>query len=217
MFMERQRKIKVLTAIALIVAVFGLTVAFAAMSTTLTINGTANLNAASWDIHFENLQVDETTSEDASINSQGTINGTMISGIDITITKPGDIASLSADIVNNGSIDAKISSVEISPLCTTNSPVSACDWNNDGTVTEEDVQKVNDNISFVVAYYDGTPISENDTLNNGETKKIGLMIAYAKLTLQDGLYILSDESTELPERDLTFDNLSVTINYVQAD
>ena len=38
--MEKERKIKVLSIVALIVAVLGLTVAFAALSQTLTINGT---------------------------------------------------------------------------------------------------------------------------------------------------------------------------------
>ena len=53
--MEKQRKIKVMSVVALIVAVLGLTVAFAALSQTLTINGTANVDAASWDIHFETI------------------------------------------------------------------------------------------------------------------------------------------------------------------
>lgn len=44
--MEKERKIKVLSLFAMIVAVLGLTVAFAAMSTTLKINGTATLDAS---------------------------------------------------------------------------------------------------------------------------------------------------------------------------
>ena len=40
--MEKERKIKILSIIALIIAVLGLTVAFAALSETLTINGTAS-------------------------------------------------------------------------------------------------------------------------------------------------------------------------------
>ena len=52
--MEKERKIKVLSVAALLVAVLGLTVAFAALSQTLTINGSATVNTASWDIHFKN-------------------------------------------------------------------------------------------------------------------------------------------------------------------
>ena len=47
--MEKERRIKTLSLVALIVAVLGLTVAFAALSQTLTINGTASINSATWD------------------------------------------------------------------------------------------------------------------------------------------------------------------------
>ena len=39
----------------LLVVITGLTVAFAALSTTLNINGTAYLDAAKWGIKFKNL------------------------------------------------------------------------------------------------------------------------------------------------------------------
>ena len=51
--MEKQRKIKIISVAALIVAVLGLTVAFAALSQTLTINGAANVNTATWDVHLQ--------------------------------------------------------------------------------------------------------------------------------------------------------------------
>lgn len=144
--MEKQRKIKVLSVVALIVAVLGLTVAFAALSQTLTINGTANVDAASWDIHFETISSNK--NGDATINDFPHIAGTSITRINVTLTKPNDGVEFRTRIVNDGTVDAKIDSVEISPLCEIGSPVESCDWNNDGQVTEEDVQKVNDNLFF---------------------------------------------------------------------
>ena len=211
--MEKERKIKVLSLVALIVAVLGLTVAFASLSQMLTINGTANVNAASWDIYFENLQ--SFADGDATINDEPVLSATSITGIDVTLTKPTDSTLFWVDIVNDGTIDAKIDSVEISPLCDLSSAVESCDWDNDGTVTETDIQKINDNLSFSIAYNDGQIVlKQNDTLNAGETKKIGIAIAYYKLIEGDTLQY--EESTELPARDLQFSNLSVTINYVQA-
>ena len=211
--MEKERKIKVLSLVALIVVVLGLTVAFASLSQMLTINGTANVNAASWDIHFENLQ--SFADGDATINDEPVLSATSITGIDVTLTKPTDSTLFWVDIVNDGTIDAKIDSVEISPLCDLSSAVESCDWDNDGTVTETDIQKINDNLSFSIAYNDGQIVlKQNDTLNAGETKKIGIAIAYYKLIEGDTLQY--EESTELPARDLQFSNLSVTINYVQA-
>lgn len=211
--MEKQRKIKVLSVVALIVAVLGLTVAFAALSQTLTINGTANVDAASWDIHFETISSNK--NGDATINDFPHIAGTSITRINVTLTKPNDGVEFRTRIVNDGTVDAKIDSVEISPLCEIGSPVESCDWNNDGQVTEEDVQKVNDNLFFLIAYDGGISLKKNDTLNAGETKQINISVAYYKVTnSEDGIII--EEATELPARDLQFNNLSVTINYVQA-
>lgn len=211
--MEKQRKIKVLSVVALIVAVLGLTVAFAALSQTLTINGTANVDAASWDIHFETISSNK--NGDATINDFPHIAGTSITRINVTLTKPNDGVEFRTRIVNDGTVDVKIDSVEISPLCEIGSPVESCDWNNDGQVTEEDVQKVNDNLFFSIAYDGGISLKKNDTLNAGETKQINISVAYYKVTnSEDGIII--EEATELPARDLQFNNLSVTINYVQA-
>lgn len=211
--MEKQRKIKVLSVVALIVAVLGLTVAFAALSQTLTINGTANVDAASWDIHFETISSNK--NGDATINDFPHIAGTSITRINVTLTKPNDGVEFRTRIVNDGTVDAKIDSVEISPLCEIGSPVESCDWNNDGQVTEEDVQKVNDNLFFSIAYDGGISLKKNDTLNAGETKQINISVAYYKVTnSEDGIII--EEASELPARDLQFNNLSVTINYVQA-
>lgn len=218
--MEKERRIKVLSLAALIVALLGLTVAFAALSQTLTINGNASVDAATWDIHFETpYGSDGTTDGAATINKTPTFNGTSITDIDVSITKPGDLAYWVFNIVNNGTINAKISSIEISELCTIDSPVESCDWNNDGTVTQEDVDKVNNNISFALFYSkyndsDPVEIKVNDTLNVGEHVEVELLIMYDKF---DVINQTIEPSTELPKRDLTFSNLSVTINYVQAD
>ena len=216
--MEKERKIKVLSIIALLIAILGLTVAFAALSETLTINGTANVDAASWDIHFENLQTH--TDGDASITNEPILNGTTISNINMTISKPKDAGYFNVDIKNAGTINAKISSIEISTLCTLQSPVESCDWDNDGQVTEDDINKVNDNISFVISDEDGTLLKENDVLNVGASKKITVGIAYGKMIEIDGSYNNEDsyiEATELPKRDLQFNDLNITINFVQSD
>ncbi len=156
--MEKQRKIKVLSVVALVVAVLGLTVAFAALSQTLTINGTANVDAASWDIHFEDLET--STGGAGSFSGEPILNSTSVTDINIILTKPNDEAGIYVNVVNDGTINAKIDSVEVSPLCEIGSPVESCDWDNDGEVTEEDVQKVNDNVSVLVMYEDQTDLKK---------------------------------------------------------
>ena len=70
--MEKDRTKKI-TMIVLIVAVMGLTVAFAALSQNLTINGSANVDAATWNIHFDNLSEAQISGE-AKENSKPSIN-----------------------------------------------------------------------------------------------------------------------------------------------
>ena len=215
---EKERKIKVLSLVALIVAVLGLTVAFAALSQTLTINGTASVDAATWDIHFENLDGWETGQD------LPTLNGTSITNMIMTVSKPNDEHAYVVDMKNAGTINAKISSIEVSKLCTLSSPIESCDWDNDGMVTQSDVQKVEDNISLSIFYIDDnindgnpTQIKKDDVLKAGEKKTMAITLDYLKVFSNDDGSMGYVEATELPKRNLVFNNLSVIINYVQAD
>lgn len=106
--MEKERRIKVFSLCALIVAVLGLTIAFAALSQTLTIKGSADVSAASWDIHFKN-NMEAATAGSAKILKQPTLDNDSLSikDFEVSLTKPGDIATLMVDIVNDGTITAK--------------------------------------------------------------------------------------------------------------
>ena len=102
----------------LIVGLVSMTVAYAALSTSLTINGTANVSATTWDIHFEHVAVDTGAGKTNISNySLGTLDGattnttgTAIAGLTATLNKPGDKLVVNFDIVNAGTIDATVSS-----------------------------------------------------------------------------------------------------------
>ena len=96
--MEKERRVKALSIVALLIAVVGLTVAFAAMSRTLTINGTATMDTARWNIHFANItnnKVHAATVNSAQITGETTIT------YGVTLTKPGDKAEIEFDVVNS--------------------------------------------------------------------------------------------------------------------
>lgn len=108
--MERNRKIKTLSLVALIVAVLGLGVAFAALSSKLTINGSAKAQAGSWNIHFtKTLDMPTQTTGNASF-TEPTLSDTSILGFKATVTKPGDSVTYYFDIVNSGTVDALVDS-----------------------------------------------------------------------------------------------------------
>lgn len=223
--MEKERKIKIISLCALLVAVLGLTIAFASLSQTLIINGSATVDSALWDIHFEKLEDDIYSFGDASF-TEPVFSGTTISNFNVSVSKPDDGVQMDFKIVNDGTINAKIESFEISTLCTLQSPVERCDWDNDGTVTKTDVDKVNKNITFAIMeqvprdgeYGDGDTFNEFNlkgrSLLAKKSKSYALLFGFAGYDFEKDEVI---ESTELPKRDLTFNNLSVTINYVQTD
>ena len=98
------------------ISVLTLTIVYAALSTTLNINGTAEISSASWDIHLENVQLNNNsvTSDVPTITDKTTAT------FSTTLSKPGDFYEFTIDVVNNGGIDAVIDSVTKTPELTDN-------------------------------------------------------------------------------------------------
>ena len=212
--MEKTRQIKIISLCALLVAVLGLTVAFAALSQTLTINGSAAVNAASWDIHFEKTSGKETEVKGAATFTEPTLSGTTIENFSATLTKPGDSVIYYFDIVNNGTVDAQIESYNFPRAfndCFTNiNKYSYCmnfDFNSDGNLNALDKSVYFDLFNYQLAYADtDKSVTQGDTINAGETKHMKLVIEY------------KDTATELPENNLTLTSSDpITNTYEQKD
>ena len=94
----RRTSFKTLFLIVLAVSVFGLGIAYALLSTTLTITGTTSVSAATWDIHFNNLGA--TYTGDATYTLPQFTSATSLTDYEIVLTKPGDSVTFTFDIVN---------------------------------------------------------------------------------------------------------------------
>ena len=164
--MEKERRTKALVVVVLLIVVAGLTVAFAALSTTLNINGTAYLDAAKWGIRFENLS-SPTKIGSATITGTAKIEETKaaeITGINVSLSTPGDKVTYTVDLVNKGTINAKIDNIE-------------------KTVLTSEQQRY---LTFKVTDKNGYEIKQGDILEKGETKKITITIEFIKdLTKED--------------------------------
>ncbi|MDR1033148.1 MAG: hypothetical protein LBL84_04040, partial [Candidatus Nomurabacteria bacterium] len=109
---QHHQKTRAIAVAALIAGVFGLSVAFAALSTTLLINGTAKIKNASWDIHWANLSC--TPSGEAAVVAADTkIVKTTDDNDTVQVSTEfktnGDKVVCTMDAVNAGSINAKLS------------------------------------------------------------------------------------------------------------
>ena len=140
--------------VILLLLVVGISIGYAAITTTLNINGNTKIEKASWDVHFENLVLSEgivDASVPAAIDSTKTvINYT------INLAEPGDFYEFTVDIVNSGSIDAMISEVLKEGL-------------------SADQEKY---IDYDVRYSDGYDVLENDALNAGSSRSLVVTVKY---------------------------------------
>jgi len=97
---RRDNKAKYLLILLLLIAV-----GYAAIATTLKINGTSTIKSAKWDVYWENPQVlSGSVTNTAPTLSESDTKATF----NVTLNEPGDYYEFTIDAVNNGSLDAKI-------------------------------------------------------------------------------------------------------------
>ena len=131
-----------------------ITVGYAALSTTLNINGTSKINNATWDVHFANLVV---TSASVSATKAATIDSATEIDYNVELIKPGDFYEFTVDVTNTGTIDAKLGEAPILS----------------GVSAEQDVYT-----NYTVTYSDDTAINANDKLAAGATKKLKVRVEF---------------------------------------
>lgn len=111
--MEKQKNTQTLIIAVLAVAVLTLSVGFAAFSQRLDMNGTVSVTSSSWNVHFDTDSFAKTTgSQDVTTTS---ITGTSISW-QSTLTKPGDYAEFTVNVLNEGTFDAVLKSITMSSI-----------------------------------------------------------------------------------------------------
>ena len=97
----------------------GVSIGYAALTTSLNITGQSTLSKNSCDVHFENVRVLNNYTADRS--SRPTIDSTQTKiTFSLKLTTPGQFYEISTDVVNSGTIDAMLST--ISNNLTTESP-----------------------------------------------------------------------------------------------
>ena len=228
--MEKERKLKIYGLCALIIAVLGLTVAFAALSQTLKINGSASVDPANWNVHFESLDGTNNILSTSKMDHTGAegLEKASLSDDKKTISyfgilfAPGDSVMYDFKIVNSGTVDAKISSINYSTpsYYLTNAEECEGDETEDGykcisgfKIIDEAVdQKF---LDLIKKYYKtelyykdtGEMVKENDVLEKGKEKEVILKRTYdssatSSLISNDGYLVMSA-------------NEELTITYVQ--
>lgn len=111
--MERRKDGQIIAIAALAIAIVFMSVGFAVFAQNLNINGTATVEKAVWDVHFDN----------ETFTNSGTVNATLADTStnttlqwSATLRQPGDYVEFTVDVVNEGTFDAKLKSIALSTL-----------------------------------------------------------------------------------------------------
>lgn len=195
--MEKQRNSKLFIIIALILVVIGITVAFAILSTTLNINGTAKLEASTWEVKFVGPLAPALVGT-ADVIVAPSLEDTSVGTYDVVLKSPGDSVTYTFDVTNTGTLPAKIGTFtkEVTPTFT-------------GLAFEPEKKAADEAlaesyVSYTLKYTaTGEEVAKEDKLAPEETKNLTLTLEY------------SSSATETPTADVEITDLGIDIIYVQ--
>ena len=193
--MEKNRSSKIIAVVALVVAVFGLTLGFAAFSNTLTISSSAYVSPSS-----ENFKINLSGSESSITTnvvgspaqsenlgyyaSQATVSGSRISGLKANLTQPGQSVSYTFYVHNEGEYDAYLNAIIFSNVEGQSSP-RYCVATDPQTTTAALVSAACESISVAVKVGDDAAVSgaqptiSNHKLSKGTKEKVVVTISYS--------------------------------------
>lgn len=153
---NKQKNIKIMAFIALIVSVLSLAIAYTAMSKTAKINKNSTITDSRWNVHFDSLE--SKTYGDAKIIKYPALKNdkTYIGDFSISLTKPGDSVLFTYDVVNSGNLKAKYERTLINDMEKKNkinfdiakTIFKEADFDGDGKTDDKEIEKVINNITI---------------------------------------------------------------------
>ena len=188
--MNKKKKNKILL---LLILLLGITVGFAALATTLKINGNAGIAKNTWSVYWANVgnQTGVTPSTAPGITSEDEEHQNNILSFGVTLDKPGDFYEFQVDAVNDGTIDAMLSVITTN-ITSGGSPATLPSY-----------------IKYTVKYADDEEPLEKHLLAKNTTERYKIRLEFLKT-------ITNDELNNMPEEGLEYD-IDVEVPYIQAD
>ena len=154
---RRRRKNKYMKRLILMLLVLvSFSVGYAYLNKSLSIEGTTTVAKTTWNVRFQNIQVFD---NNAIVETAPTLldNATKVS-FAINLDKPGDSYGFTVDVVNSGTVDAKLSSISLT----------------------DELQNKTNYLDYSLTYIDGVEIQEGDALKAGEHETIKFKAYFKK-------------------------------------
>lgn len=198
---NKQKNIKIMTFIALIVSVLSLAIAYTAMSKTAKINKNSTITDSRWNVHFDSLE--SKTYGDAKIIKYPALKNdkTYIGDFSISLTKPGDSVLFTYDVVNSGNLKAKYERTLINDMEKKNkinfdiakTIFKEADFDGDGKTDDNEIEKALNSIIIEDKIFE-------ETLQPNEVHSCYLKISF--------------DGNELPKENVKL-NLNIKYIFVQ--
>ena len=135
-------------------------VGYAYLNTSVTVQGAGKVTSSSWDVHFENVVVNEKSSNSLEGNPLPTIIDDSTVTFNVGLESPGEFYEFSLDVVNNGTIDVMIDDIIVSPELTV------------------EQQKM---FRYEIKYDNGINLEKYQSLKSGEKKNIKILFKYNEM------------------------------------
>lgn len=177
--MEKERGFRIIAVIALMVAVVGLTVGYAAYSSTLKITGAASVDPSSWNVKFAyktGSSLVAAVTGKATMETEATLSDTQVSGFKATLKAPGDSITYNFVVTNTGSLDAVLSTFTMGNI--------SCAPATGSTAKTDEATAICNELSYTL-----TGVNANETLAAGDSKDLTLKLEWAST----GTAVASDD------------------------
>lgn len=152
-FLGTDRKILVMILGIVMVSILTLTMAYAALSVTLNIAGSARVSSADWDIYLGNQKINDGSVANSTLSVSG-----VEADFSATFDMPGDYYEFTIDVINGGDIDAIITGV------------------NKSSLTAEQAKLFN----YTIEYENGNAINVNQRLDRGSSLRLLVKVEYKR-------------------------------------
>ena len=189
--MRRKRLNNKKPIIIVVVLLLCLMIGYAFLSTDLNILGIANVKTMKWDVHFANIRESDGIVDVDNTGKRATIDEPNKVIYSVKLNKPGDYYEFLVDVVNEGTLNAKVDLV-----------TSLIKINNE----EKELDNLPKWLIYKVEYEDGNVIEKNHILLSEGTETYRVRVEFNKDISKD----------ELPNEEQTVE-LELETDYIQGD
>ena len=150
-----RRKNKKIYIFLIVLVLFGISMGYAVLNKSLNITGNTEVKENTWDLHFENLIV---TDGSVTANKEPTIDNTNLAiDFEFMLNLPGDFYEFTVDVVNDGTMNAMIDSINKTP-----------------ELTDEQKKYMN----YIIEYQNGEQISSKQLVQAGKLVRLKVRVEF---------------------------------------